>query len=628
MLSPYNDRLDYGQILAPPEGFVLDFAIGTTYSLDLDALVGASIALGLSVDVDSDLVKNPICLLEALRTTGDKVALFCEGGQIHVPGKVNPLYILLEKMVFQVITQKSRSSKSYPSFHPKFWLLRFRDEKKNPLYRVVVLSRNLTFDRSWDLTFAMEGRVSNDKTTKNLPVEDFLGYLTDYLPSDENGKEKKKRIRNVIRELPYVKFELDSKEFDDFEFLPTGIKRKGGSLRSSKDKHFDPLFRNSAHETLVMSPFLTNSVIKDLIVKNRYLNRAHYMLFTRAESLEKLDPIDCVPFRFFVLKDLVAEGESAISEETETSNYGKTVGENDLSEQQQNFQNQDIHAKIFMVRKDSDVCLYLGSMNASHKAIYSNVEFTILLKTKSARLNMKLLASFLFNGDEDGKLNPFEEVKLGERKRSSDEEDEKLSILDGYVKLITRINPYAVVSENGEFYDITVNFERYDVSDYTVTVRPLLSKKTEPLSQNVQFKNLSLAQLSSFYVVAVSDGTRTVERVIIIPTEGIPEDREKTIVSNIVENEDCFYRYVAFLLGDSYVMGAFELSESGVAKNEVNSLKYDRLPPLYEKMLKTAATDPERLKEIDYLLSAVSADGVIPEEFENMYGVFKKVVTM
>ena len=88
MLNPNNDRLDYGQILAPPAGYYLDFAVGTTYSLDLDALVGACLALGLSEETDSELMNNPVCLLEALRSTGDKVALFCEGGQIAIHAKV------------------------------------------------------------------------------------------------------------------------------------------------------------------------------------------------------------------------------------------------------------------------------------------------------------------------------------------------------------------------------------------------------------------------------------------------------------------------------------------------------------------------------------------------------------
>ena len=55
MLNPNQDRLDYGQVLTPPVGFRLDFAVGTTYSLDLDALVGACIALGLSEETDSAL---------------------------------------------------------------------------------------------------------------------------------------------------------------------------------------------------------------------------------------------------------------------------------------------------------------------------------------------------------------------------------------------------------------------------------------------------------------------------------------------------------------------------------------------------------------------------------------------
>ena len=93
MLNPKNNRLDYGSILSPPNNYELDFAIGTTYTLDLDALVGASISLGLSTEIDSDLNKNPIFLLEALRSTGDKVALFCESGQIKLPNKPTPLYI-------------------------------------------------------------------------------------------------------------------------------------------------------------------------------------------------------------------------------------------------------------------------------------------------------------------------------------------------------------------------------------------------------------------------------------------------------------------------------------------------------------------------------------------------------
>ena len=138
MLKPSSDRLDYGKILAPEANYKFDFAIGTTYSLDLDALVGGCIALGLAEDTDSELLKNPVYLLEALRTTGHKIALFCEAGQIHYPSKVTPLYMLLEKIVFQVVAKKNSGRKFYPSFHPKVWVIRYIDKNENVMYKVAV----------------------------------------------------------------------------------------------------------------------------------------------------------------------------------------------------------------------------------------------------------------------------------------------------------------------------------------------------------------------------------------------------------------------------------------------------------------------------------------------------------
>ena len=95
MLYPYRDRLDYGQILAP-DGYSLDFAVGTTYSLDLDSLVSICLSLGLSQETDSEVMSDPIYLLEALRKTGDKIALFCEDGQIHMPRKYSSRRLFIQ----------------------------------------------------------------------------------------------------------------------------------------------------------------------------------------------------------------------------------------------------------------------------------------------------------------------------------------------------------------------------------------------------------------------------------------------------------------------------------------------------------------------------------------------------
>ena len=599
MLNPNQDRLDYGQILTPPVGFHLDFAVGTTYSLDLDALVGACIALGLSEETDSALLNNPICLLEALRNTGDKVALFCEGGQIHLPNNVTPLYVLLEKMVFQVSTNKRRGISKYPSFHPKFWLLRYINDEKAVMYRVAVLSRNLTFDRSWDVTFCMDGWLTDETTDKNAPVCDFLSYLSFY------AGDKKSAIRKMARELPYVHFELESKEFYDYDFIPVGIKSASGEYHNITNY---PLFNDSFHEVLIMSPFLSNGIIKDFNNRNPYINHSEYVLITRAMSLPKLKPADCGNFKIYTLKDAIVDGESLISEENAA------------------ILQQDIHAKIYMVRKHSDTDLYLGSLNASHNAISGNVEFMIRLRAKNRYLNLAKLTEQLFCGAEDDASNPFQRVSLTAAEATVATDDPQ-SMLDGVVKELARNKPSAQVVNNGDTFELQVHFGTFE-SPYQIWVSPLLSNKTAELREDVVFGGLTLTQLSEFYKITVSNGESSISRVLMIPTTGMPVDREKAIISGVINDKHCFYQYIAFLLGDDHMLSSLESMEVKAPSTAGTTTQSYRLPALYEKMLQAAATNPQKLKEIDYLLKAVSDDGVIPEHFEQMYRTFRKVVKL
>lgn len=601
MLNPNNNRLDYGQLLSAPDKHKLDFAIGTTYSLDLDALVGASLALGLSEDTDSKIAQNPIALLEALRVTGDKISLFCEAGQIHLPSKVPPLYMLLEQMVYQVKTPKKKGIAAYPSFHPKFWLIRYVNEQGEPLYRVVILSRNLTFDRSWDVTFCMDGKKNNKATKKNQPINDFVEYLLKFMPV-ESQPGKRTKIRRILKELSYIHFETDSREFYNYDFIPIGVKNTDGGFHSIKDY---PLFTDTFHEILVMSPFLSDGIIKDFNDRNKYIEHTDYTLITRAMSLSRLKPESCANFKIYTIKDNVIDGESIVSEEG-----------NDI-------QKQDIHAKVYMVRKNSDADLYLGSLNASHNAVSGNIEFMIRLRSKNRYLNLTKLTEALFCGNEDNPNNPFQFVDINSVKKEDAVDPD--SVLDSVIKNITRLNPSAEVSQNGETYNINVFFEDI-IEGYTVSVSPLFSNKTAPLAEKVSFENLSLLQLSEFYKIVISDGENTVSRVIIIPTTGLPEDRDKAVVSSVVKDKNCFYQYISFLLGENFTIGASELF---VAQNEGNNALHSThtvMPALYEKMLQTAANDPQKFNEIEYLMKAVAKDGVVPEYFEKTYQMFRKAV--
>ena len=71
-----KDRVSYGNLLLPPDGYTLNFAVGTTYSLDLEALTAVCLSLGLAEDTDSALLQNPVSMLNALQKVSEKVLIF------------------------------------------------------------------------------------------------------------------------------------------------------------------------------------------------------------------------------------------------------------------------------------------------------------------------------------------------------------------------------------------------------------------------------------------------------------------------------------------------------------------------------------------------------------------------
>ena len=92
-------------------------------------------------------------------------------------------------------------------------------------------------------------------------------------------------------------------------------------------------------------------------------------------------------------------------------------------------------------------------------------------------------------------------------------------------------------------------------------------------------------------------------------TSGMPEGREREVIASVVNDRACFYRYIAFLLGDNFVLSALESGTTNQSVGNKKNRTYSSIPAIYEKMLQTAATAPERFKEIDYLIKSISKDG-------------------
>ena len=590
MLKPASDRLDYSEMLTPPYGYETVFAVGTTYSLDLDALIGASIALGLSESIDNELKDNPIYLLEALQKTADKVLIFCEGGQIKVPTNSNALHILLEKMVVEVVMKNKKS------FHPKFWLVKYKNEDGEALYRCLVLSRNLTFDRSWDVAVGIEGTYRNSNVNgKTKPLYDFLQSLTKLVKRNEIDKDKRKELLNLSEEIMNVNFQLNEKEFKDFSFHPVGIENYCIE---------DTGFFNNYHELLIISPFLSDGTIKkinEIALTNPYYN----MLITRKSELPKLKPSSVNNFETYVLKDIIIDGEEALSE-----------GEQDEDTQKQK---QDIHAKLYLKTKYSDSELFIGSLNASNNACYGNVEFLFKLYGKRRYLNVDLLRKDIF-GDSD-KDNPFEIVEV-----INDEMPEPpiTDNLEKIIKDICRLKSHAAISGGEDIYSIDVQFEGL-TENSNVFIKPLLSNKEQTLSEHIIFDNLEMLQLSEFYIIKAVSGDENVQRLIKIRTENMPENRESSVVNSIIKDKNGFIQYISFILGDDYLLSLLE---------NKNSMKYgflfgsgEIIPALYEKMLRASARSPQKFNDIKKIMDLISDDNIIPHGFKELYEVFEKVVT-
>jgi hypothetical protein len=89
--------------LRPPPGTTLDAAVGTTFSLDLEALLLAPIAFALFdarvAEAGDPSRTDPLAVMEAVRRHASRIDLFCQAGQISIPPRDRPVLALLEESV-------------------------------------------------------------------------------------------------------------------------------------------------------------------------------------------------------------------------------------------------------------------------------------------------------------------------------------------------------------------------------------------------------------------------------------------------------------------------------------------------------------------------------------------------
>lgn len=597
LIRPDSDRLDYSEIIKPPYEYETAFAVGTTYSLDLETLIGIPIALGLSGGMDGQLKGSELNILEAIRKVASNIAVFCQSGKISVPVEKRHIFSLLENSIFQVLPREDYS------FHPKLWVLKYTSVQypKDPKYKLIVLSRNLTFDRSWDVAISIDGVASAETYEVNKPLSDFVNYLAGFV-----GEEtKRKDIKAFAKELMKVEFKLEDRRFKEFSFHPIGIP---GYIREGSK-----LFEDKYNTLGVISPFISKGSIEKLDELRG--NSSPMLLISRKRELYKLSEDTIRQIECWHMKDCVIDGEDLLEEqETEVSK-------------------QDIHAKLYLKTVGSMSELWLGSANCSHKAFNGNVEFLFRLKGTKTNLNIETLRKDLFGEDE--KSNPFERFKA-ERLTETEKENLNAAEADRLIREICRINAAARVcqSEEGsdEFkVDLSFNTLPQIPDNAKVELRPLLcTRQLKTLEQNIIFEGLRLIELGRFYVLKITfkDEDFKKEIVIKIDTEGIPDSRDSEIFKSIIKDKRGFMEYVAFLLGEDFILSSLEQALTKEGRGQKLFGHGFETPVLYEKMLKAAGRNPERLIEIKKVMDILGKydEELVPEEFKKLYEVFDKTV--
>ena len=602
MLEP-QDRRQLLDCLRPPEGYSLDAAVGTTYTLDLLALLTAPVAFTFFdwEDESGRPTANPHALLAAIRRNADRMALFCQAGRIAIPSGHKLLYSYLEDSVFEAMPQDQRGA-----FHPKVWFLRYTAPDQPVRYRFLCLSRNLTFDRSWDTALVLEGTLQDRKRaySRNRPLSEFLSALP-RLALRPVPERVKQMIRLMRREILKVDFELPD-GFHDLRFWPLGI--EGADSWPFDERRSDRL--------LVVSPFLSFGCL------NRLDNEGDKnVIISRSDSLESLSLQRLKHFSQFYSLNTGAEAEPDGENATDTAPQPPLLG---------------LHAKLYVVDQGWDSVVLTGSANATDAAFSRNVEFLTELVGKKSRVGVEALLS-----KEKGQLKfldllqeftPGEPTKPDPVQERLERAVEDTSRAISQAALEARVEPGASADEFLLWLCLPPAARLKVSSAVHIRCWPISLSEDSAVAVNTTkspfavFEHLTLVSLTSFFAfhVEAADGdTRVTHRFALnLPLVNGPAARKDAVLQSLLSNREAVLKlFLLLLFGDA---PAEPGEQSTISDLSGNGQRGDTAAtPLLECLMRALDRSPHRIEDIARLVedlrNAPNGNDLLPQGFEKIW---------
>lgn len=583
MLSP-RDRSLLLQSLQPPEGYRLDRAIGTSYSLDLLALLTAPLAFTFYdwEDNEGRPTADPLALLEAVRRHAERITIFCQAGGIRVPRPGQTLLAWIEDSVVEV-----RAPTPGGIFHPKVWVLRFTAPDLPTSYRFLCLSRNLTFDRSWDTVLVLDGEL-RDRTraiARNRPLSEFVAALPG-MAVRPTAPAVQSDVGRIADELLRVEFELPE-GFDTLEFQPLGhttTVRRG------------PFFRPRG--LVVVSPFLSADLLRGLAEHNggacTVVSRPEAFAALPDELLERLQE-----------KFVLAPEADAETDEDEEGPAAESL--------------RGLHAKIYVEDDGRDGWVWTGSANATNAAFHANVELLVGLASTKGKCGTRAFLDGTSDGDGGLRalLVPWNRTEA-ETDPDTAERERVALVLDqlgreiGALDLVVEAHPH----ETEDSHQVRVVLRGSPPAvPQQVRIRVWPTSLPEEHGQGcalalgtiATFGAMSTKSLTSLLAVELRwDAGRIHETrrfALRLPCKGFPSNRRERLLLSLLQDREHVLKLLWLLLcsegldAEQVIDVAHSGAGTGLGWRSQEGI------PLLEAMLRALERDPERLDDVHRLVS-------------------------
>lgn len=566
MLAP-DDRIALIEALRPPAGYVLDHALATTFTLDLEAALSVPLAFA------SHRLRDPedqISVLEALRECADKVDVFCEAGAIGAPTSRSPLFAFLEPMIHPVHHPRHL-------FHPKLWLVRYRHPGGDTvMMRLLVLTRNLTADRSWDLALCLDGVIGDGPPEGAIP--DVVEWALDHLVGPQLEPERLGRLGGLLDAARQTQWEPPEGVWD-LRLHTVGVGGNGAAF---------PLAGTRA---LVISPFVTAEGLQAVQAGQR-------VLISRPEELDRLPDEGTAGIDLRVLDSSASLDDS-----------GSAL----LS---------GLHAKAYVVEYGHRAWVTVGSPNATGPGLQSNIEFAVTLEGRKRQLGID---QFLGDAGLGKMLVPY-------KRQPVTEHDETLEQLQATLRRVAAVPFTATISPQDDGWrEVVTAAEELHIADGDHLTLGLLTAlgRAQPVFSGqpvtVAFGRLSVPDLTPFLILTVTRESTSVSTCLRAQLVNDPPDRLDQVLAAQVNTTEKFLRWLFLLLGEGRTA---DTVAANVASGESGADAWWRIAQergLFEALVSGLADHPAELDVLGRFVDRVRAgdqgEAILPAGFDDVWRV-------